>query len=334
MFSIPSVSSLFSRNVEPSNTITKSLSKSSHTSESSAQPPTLESRCTTQQLQHSRAIVQQILSDRSQDDLVPNTNNRKIGQSTLLRYFPLPGIIGDRFFDVIRTRVTTLVAISTPIPPVPSSSPFSSFRTAIKGHQNKTLSIDSEALFATVALLTWGSILERRCFLFELFDCSGSGRVSQAELEGVLVSGTLRPSIGDGDDGEDINDADAVVGEIKNNNSNSGGSSRFQVKYKDKDDGNQLLTSSQAVDIARTLAEDAFLCHVGIEGSFGIDEFCRWLDSVPEIEHLMFALLSPSFLISQATYVCNTQIRLIPSKICKLPEGISVPDTWIPTTKI
>ena len=116
--------------------------------------------------------------DRSPDDLVSSSNGRRIGQPTLLRHFPLPGILGDRFFDVIRTRSSasssaaaaaaatprsTAESTSTPSSPSPSS-PFSVLRSAIKGgpQTTKELSISEGSLLATVVLFSWGSLYERR----------------------------------------------------------------------------------------------------------------------------------------------------------------------------
>lgn len=115
-----------------------------------------------------------------------------------------------------------------------------------------------------------------------MFDCSGSGRISKAELEGILVSGALRPSVGDGCDSS-------------TDSTGTTSSSRFVAKEK------QLMTSEESVHIARLMAEDAFECHCEFVGSFGLDAFCRWLDSTPEVEHLLLALLSPDFMRRMVT---------------------------------
>lgn len=135
----------------------------------------VQSRCSPSNYEHSRAVVNAIMIDRSPDDLVSSSNGRRIGQPTLLRHFPLPGILGDRFFDVIRTRCSTSstaeaatprsTAESTSTPSSPSpSSPFSVLRSAIKGgpQTTKELSISEGSLLATVVLLSWGSLYERR----------------------------------------------------------------------------------------------------------------------------------------------------------------------------
>jgi hypothetical protein len=302
-----SIANLFSRGNSPSQQQQSSNSNSNSSNETTNQSPkipTLESRCTEVQLTHSRAVVNKILADRSKHDPV-SSDGRCIGQPTLLRHFPLPGILGDRFFDVIRTRISSWCkcALDTDsqsnthsnTPTILNTalhSPFSSLRTAMRGGgaDNKALSIDADALLATIALLSWGTIQEKRSFLFEMFDCSGSGRVSQEELEGVLVSGALHPSVGDSgnsyNDGNDNGNASSNDSDVNN--------SRFRRM--------ETKLSEQAVHIARAMAEDAFMCHAG-KGSFGLLEFCRWLDSTPEVEHLLFALLSSNFLRSQAPMV-------------------------------
>jgi len=121
-----------------------------------------------------------------------------------------------------------------------------------------------------------------------MFDCSGSGRISKAELEGILVSGALRPSVGDGC-------GSSSTGSTGSTGSTSTTSSRFVAKEE------QLMTSEESVHIARLMAEDAFECHGEFVGSFGLDAFCRWLDSTPEVEHLLLALLSPDFMRRMVT---------------------------------
>jgi hypothetical protein len=249
----------------------------------------LESRCNPKQISHCHNIVKQIFFNRSKNDPTNTIHNVKkaIGQPTLLRHFPLPGIIGDRFFDVIRTRISSIVDMSGL--PTDAKSNTKSSKSKSNEIRSNVLSINYENLLATVAVLGWGSIEERRRFLFELFDCSGSGRVSKFELEGVLTSGALHPNVG-GEDSDDSDDSDSdCSNEIEANNGNGG--SRFQQR-----EG----SNKQFIQMASLMAEDAFKMF-GLNGTFSISEFSNWLDATPEVESSLFYLLTPDCVQSMST---------------------------------